>query len=85
MVAGRVGLSELAMFVALLGGPQAFGARPGVGPVVFATADSLDALREQLISNERCPSARSSAVGKASLRAYRPYCGPTRRVGRGFA
>jgi predicted PurR-regulated permease PerM len=48
LVAGRVGLSELAMFFALLGGLQVFGGLGLVlGPVAFATADSLiDALRQ---------------------------------------
>ena len=48
MVAGRARLSGLAMFVAMLGGLQAFGALGIVlGPVLFATAAAiLDALRE---------------------------------------
>ena len=48
LVAGRTGLSELAMFFALLGGLQVFGGLGLVlGPVVFAAAVSLiDALRE---------------------------------------
>ena len=48
LVAGRVRLSALAMFVAMLGGLQAFGALGIIlGPVVFATAAAiLDVLRE---------------------------------------
>jgi hypothetical protein len=48
VVAGRVRLSGLAMFVALLGGLQAFGALGIIlGPVLFATAAAiLDALRD---------------------------------------
>lgn len=48
LVAGRVRLSGLAMFVAMLGGLQAFGALGIVlGPVLFATAAGiLDVLRE---------------------------------------
>jgi predicted PurR-regulated permease PerM len=48
LVAGRVRLSGLAMFVAMLGGLQAFGALGIIlGPVLFATAAAiLDLLRE---------------------------------------
>jgi predicted PurR-regulated permease PerM len=48
LVAGRVRLSGLAMFVAMLGGLQAFGALGIIlGPVAFAAAAAmLDALRE---------------------------------------
>jgi predicted PurR-regulated permease PerM len=48
LVAGRVRLSGLAMFVAMLGGVQAFGALGIIlGPVLFATAAGiLDVLRE---------------------------------------
>ena len=48
LVAGRVRLSGLAMFVAMLGGLQAFGALGIIlGPVLFATAAAiLDVLRE---------------------------------------
>lgn len=48
LVAGRVGLSELSMFLALLGGVTAFGALGVVlGPVAFATlAAIVDALRD---------------------------------------
>jgi predicted PurR-regulated permease PerM len=56
LVAGRVGLSELAMFFALLGGLSVFGALGVVlGPVAFATvAAILDTLRE--------PTTAASAV-----------------------
>ena len=48
LVAGRVGLSELSMFFALLGGLSVFGALGIVlGPVVFATAAAMvETLRE---------------------------------------
>ena len=48
LVAGRARLSGLAMFVAMLGGLQAFGALGIIlGPVLFATAAAiLDVLRE---------------------------------------
>ena len=48
LVAGRVGLSELSMFFALLGGLGVFGALGVVlGPVVFATAAAIiETLRE---------------------------------------
>jgi predicted PurR-regulated permease PerM len=48
LVAGRVGLSELSMFFALLGGVTAFGALGVVlGPVAFATVAAIvDALRD---------------------------------------
>ena len=48
LVAGRVGLSGLAMFVAMLGGLQAFGALGIVlGPVTFAAAAAIvDVLRD---------------------------------------
>ena len=48
LVAGRVGLSELAMFFALLGGLSVFGALGVVlGPVAFATVSAIvDTLRE---------------------------------------
>ena len=48
LVAGRVRLSGLAMFVAMLGGLQAFGALGIIlGPVLFATAAAIvDVLRE---------------------------------------
>jgi predicted PurR-regulated permease PerM len=45
LVAGRVRLSGLAMFVAMLGGLQAFGALGIIlGPVIFATAAAILAL-----------------------------------------
>lgn len=48
LVAGRVGLGELAMFFAMLGGLQVFGPLGIVlGPVLFATATSMiDVLQE---------------------------------------
>jgi len=48
LVAGRVGLSELAMFFALLGGLSVFGALGVVlGPVAFATAAAIvETIRE---------------------------------------
>jgi len=48
LVAGRVGLSELAMFFALLGGLSVFGALGVVlGPVAFATAAAIvETMRE---------------------------------------
>jgi predicted PurR-regulated permease PerM len=48
LVAGRVRLSGLAMFIAMLGGLQAFGALGIIlGPVLFATvAGIVDVLRE---------------------------------------
>jgi predicted PurR-regulated permease PerM len=48
LVAGRVGLSGVAMFIAMLGGIQAFGALGIVlGPVAFAAAAALvEVLRE---------------------------------------
>jgi predicted PurR-regulated permease PerM len=59
MVAGRVRLSGLAMFVAMLGGLQAFGALGIIlGPVLFATAAAiLDVLREM----QRSPALRADA------------------------
>lgn len=59
LVAGRVGLSELSMFFALLGGLSVFGALGVVlGPVTFATAAAIvETLREpskpQLAMNTR--------------------------------
>ena len=48
LVAGRVGLSGLAMFIAMLGGLQAFGALGIIlGPVTFAAAAAIvDVLRD---------------------------------------
>jgi predicted PurR-regulated permease PerM len=56
LVGGRVGLSELVMFFALLGGLQVFGVLGIVlGPVVFAIAASIiDVL------SDRTPSSRTS-------------------------
>jgi predicted PurR-regulated permease PerM len=53
LVAGRVRLSGVAMFVAMLGGLQAFGALGIIlGPVLFATAVAiLDVLRETQLSH----------------------------------
>jgi predicted PurR-regulated permease PerM len=53
LVAGRVRLSGLAMFIAMLGGLQAFGALGIIlGPVLFATAAGIvDVLREMQSSN----------------------------------
>jgi predicted PurR-regulated permease PerM len=55
LVAGRVRLSGLAMFVAMLGGLQAFGALGIIlGPVLFATAAGIvDVLREMQPSHAR--------------------------------
>lgn len=52
LVAGRVGLSELAMFFALLGGLSVFGALGVVlGPVAFATAAAIvEALRQPAVA-----------------------------------
>lgn len=64
LVAGRVRLSGLAMFVAMLGGLQAFGA-PGIilGPVLVATAAAiLDALREMQRSHAFRPEASEQKV-----------------------
>ena len=59
LVAGRVRLSGVAMFVAMLGGLQAFGALGIIlGPVLFATAAAiLDVLRETQAS----PALRAEA------------------------
>jgi predicted PurR-regulated permease PerM len=53
LVAGRVRLSGVAMFVAMLGGLQAFGALGIIlGPVLFATAVAIfDVLRETQLSH----------------------------------
>jgi predicted PurR-regulated permease PerM len=52
LVAGRVGLSELAMFFALLGGLSVFGALGVVlGPVAFATAAGIvETLRQPAVA-----------------------------------
>ena len=64
LVADRVRLSGLAMFVAMLGGLQAFGALGIIlGPVVFATAAAiLDVLREMQRSHEFRPDAAEPKV-----------------------
>jgi predicted PurR-regulated permease PerM len=65
IVAGRVRLSGLAMFVAMLGGLQAFGALGIIlGPVVFATAAAIvDVLREMQRSNAlRADTSEQKAV-----------------------
>jgi predicted PurR-regulated permease PerM len=65
LVAGRVRLSGVAMFVAMLGGLQAFGALGIIlGPVIFATAAGIfDVLRETQHSREpRAPVADQKAV-----------------------
>jgi predicted PurR-regulated permease PerM len=65
LVAGRVRLSGIAMFVAMLGGLQAFGALGIIlGPVIFATAAAiLDVLRETQPSRAvRAPASQPTAV-----------------------
>ncbi len=64
LVAGRVRLSGLAMFVAMLGGLQAFGALGIVlGPVVFATAVAiLDVVREMQRADVSGPAAAEQKV-----------------------
>jgi predicted PurR-regulated permease PerM len=61
LVAGRVRLSGLAMFVAMLGGLQAFGALGIIlGPVLFATVAGIaDVLREMQAS----PAHQADAPG----------------------
>jgi predicted PurR-regulated permease PerM len=63
LVAGRIGLSGVAMFVAMLGGLQAFGALGIVlGPVTFAAAAAIvDVLRDT-------ESARRSELTRLSRR-----------------
>jgi predicted PurR-regulated permease PerM len=60
IVAGRVRLSGLAMFAAMLGGLQAFGALGIIlGPVLFATAAAiLGVLRE--MQRSHAPGAHAS-------------------------
>jgi predicted PurR-regulated permease PerM len=69
LVAGRVRLSGLAMFVAMLGGLQAFGALGIIlGPVLFATAASIvDVLREMQPSHPPRPDASEQRVGDRML------------------
>jgi len=64
LVAGRVGLSGLAMFVAMLGGLQAFGALGMVlGPVTFAAAAALvDVLRETQPRSPRADAPREERI-----------------------
>jgi predicted PurR-regulated permease PerM len=64
LVAGRARLSGLAMFVAMLGGLQAFGALGIIlGPVLFATAAGIvDVLREMQPS----PARRADASERSS-------------------
>jgi predicted PurR-regulated permease PerM len=60
LVAGRVGLSELAMFFALLGGLSVFGALGVVlGPVAFATAAAI-------VETLRQPAVARSSSGRQS-------------------
>ena len=61
LVAGRVGLSELAMFFALLGGVSVFGALGVVlGPVAFATAAAIvETLRQPAVARRPTCSPRS--------------------------
>src|SRR5688572_2536307 len=65
LVAGRVRLSGLAMFVAMLGGLKAFGALGIIlGPVLFATAAAIvDALRGVQRSHAFRPDAAKRAAG----------------------
>jgi predicted PurR-regulated permease PerM len=67
LVAGRVRLSGLAMFVAMLGGLQAFGALGIIlGPVVFAAAAAIaDVLRETRQSRALPAGASDAAVAAA--------------------
>ncbi len=65
LVAGRVQLSGLAMFVAMLGGLQAFGALGIIlGPVLFATAAAILALLRDTPSSQafRADAAEHAAV-----------------------
>jgi predicted PurR-regulated permease PerM len=71
LVAGRVRLSGLAMFVAMLGGLQAFGALGIIlGPVLFATAAAiLDVLRDArslVAASTDEPSAPAMATNQRS-------------------
>jgi predicted PurR-regulated permease PerM len=65
LVAGRVRLSGVAMFVAMLGGLQAFGVLGIIlGPVIFATAAAiLDVLRETQASHAiQAPASEQTVV-----------------------
>jgi predicted PurR-regulated permease PerM len=70
LVAGRVRLSGLAMFVAMLGGLQAFGALGIIlGPVLFATAAGIvDVLREMQPSHAVPADASEQQAGDRVLR-----------------
>ncbi|HEX2339447.1 MAG TPA: AI-2E family transporter, partial [Vicinamibacterales bacterium] len=70
LVAGRVRLSGLAMFIAMLGGLQAFGALGIIlGPVLFATAAGIvDVLREMQPSNALQTDAPGQHVSDRTLR-----------------
>lgn len=69
LVAGRVRLSGLAMFIAMLGGLQAFGALGIIlGPVLFATAAGIvDVLREMQPSRGLQADASERHVGDRTL------------------
>jgi predicted PurR-regulated permease PerM len=69
LVAGRVRLSGLAMFVAMLGGLQAFGALGIIlGPVLFATAAGIvDVLREMQPSHAVPADASEQQAGDRVL------------------
>jgi predicted PurR-regulated permease PerM len=69
LVAGRVRLSGLAMFIAMLGGLQAFGALGIIlGPVLFATAAGIvDVLREMQPSHALRADASDQHVGDRVL------------------
>lgn len=66
LVAGRVRLNGLAMFVAMLGGLQAFGALGIIlGPVLFATAAGIvDVLREMQSSHALPVESEQQASGR---------------------
>ena len=83
LVAGRVRLSGLAMFVAMLGGLQAFGALGIIlGPVLFATvAAILDLLRE----TERSRTLKHEDGGPPRIPSAGHDFGAVRRGGRGVA
>jgi predicted PurR-regulated permease PerM len=70
LVAGRVRLSGLAMFVAMLGGLQAFGALGIIlGPVLFATAAGIvDVLREMQPAQSVPADASEQQAGGRVLR-----------------
>jgi predicted PurR-regulated permease PerM len=70
LVAGRVRLSGLAMFIAMLGGLQAFGALGIiVGPVLFATAAGIvNMLREMQPSHAIETDAPGQHLGDRALR-----------------